>query len=444
MTYLALPLRSIPNSVVVGRQRRTGRRLSRFGEDLLTAVQRASEEGMISDSQIHELFGFARGGLLAHSSAVRKGISAWMAPFRLTEQANRFATFMAAFEAGKKGITDGQGGTKTLSGAELYAFARDAVDQTQAIYGPINRQPWARNPVGHALFTFRAFPLMMSELWLRLPSPQRTLVLGSLVLAAGLNGIPFADDLRDIIDTIAQRVFGEPLNTRRLMTNMVAQASESALGVDLSRIIMNGSLDALTGASISGRIGFGNLIPGTRIGAAGEEFFARTMKDVLGPVGVEAENFAKAFQGDFGALLPSAVRNVGKAVEAARYGQITDAKGQTLLDDVTAAETFMQGLGFSSGRLSQAYETQRGIFQEQAYVDEVKQGFLNEIRTAVAHNDTEALTSVREEITAWNETHTEWPITMKVSQLRTTLKMAGLPLTERTLKLLPRAWRASN
>lgn len=136
------------------------RALEPLGEDLLTAVQRASEEGIISDSQIYELFGFARGGLLAHSSAVRKGISAWMAPFRLTEQANRFATFMAAFEAGK---------SQKLTGAELYNFARDAVDQTQAIYGPINRQPWARNSVGHALFTFRAFPLMMSELWLRLP-----------------------------------------------------------------------------------------------------------------------------------------------------------------------------------------------------------------------------------------------------------------------------------
>lgn len=225
------------------------------------------------------------------------------------------------------------------------------------------------------------------------------------------------------------------------MTNMVAQASESALGVDLSHLIMNGSLDALTGASISGRIGFGNLIPGTRAFAAGEEFFARTLKDVLGPVGAEAENFAKAFQGDFAALLPSAIRNAGKAAEAYRYGKLTDAKGQTLIDDVTAAETFMQGLGFTSGRLSQAYETQRGIFQEQAYVDEVQQGFLNDIRTAVAHNDQEALSDVREEITAWNEMHTQWPIVMKPSQLRSTLKLAGLPLTERTLKLLPKAWR---
>lgn len=103
----------------------------------------------------------------------------------------------------------------------------------------------------------------------------------------------------------------------------------------------------------------------------------------------------------------------------------------------------MQGLGFSSGRLSQAYETQRGIFQEQAYVDEVKQEFLNDIRTAVAHNDIEALSDVREEIIAWNDTHTQWPIVMKPSQLRSTLKLAGLPLTERTLKLLPRAWRAA-
>lgn len=418
--------------------------LEPLGEELLTAVQRAAEEGIISDSQIHEMFGFARGGLLAHSSAVRKGISAWMAPFRFTEQANRFSTFMAAFEAGQKGISDGTGGTKALTGAALYDFARDAVDQTQAIYGPINRQPWARMPIGHALFTFRAFPLMMGELLLRLPAPQRTLALGSLVLAAGINGIPFADDLRDIIDTIAQRVFGTPLNTRRLMTNMVAQASEAAVGTDLSRLIMNGGLDALTGASISGRIGFGNLIPGTRIGAAGEDFFQRTMADIAGPVGTEIGNFAKAFQGQPEALLPSAARNVGKAVEAARYGKLTDYKGQTLINDVTPMETFMQGLGFTSGRLSEAYETQRGGFQEQAYVEEVKNGFLNDIRTAVAHDDMEALADVREEITAWNEMHPRWPIILRPSNLRSTLKLAGRPLTERVFKALPREWRAQN
>lgn len=415
--------------------------LEHLGEELLTAVQRASEEGIISDSQIHEMFGFSRGGLLAHSGAVRKSISAWMAPFRLTEQANRFSTFMAAFEVGQKGISDGSGGMKKLTGAALYDFARDAVDQTQAIYGPINRQPWARTPIGHALFTFRAFPLMMGELFLRLPAPQRTLALGSLVLAAGINGIPFVDDLRDIIDTIAQRVFGSPLNTRRLMTNMAAQASEAAFGTDLSQLIMNGSLDAMTGASISGRIGFGNLIPGTRIGAAGEDFFERTLADIAGPVGAEVQAYVKAFQGQPSAALPSAVRNVGRAVEAARYGKITDYKGQTLIDDVTAGETFMQGLGFTSGRLSQAYETQRGALQEQAYVDEIKQGFLNDIRIAVAHSDAEGLADVREEADAWNEMHPQYPIILRPNQLRNTLRLAGLPLSERILKQLPRAWR---
>ncbi|MGH2746220.1 MAG: hypothetical protein ACRDN8_27755, partial [Thermoleophilaceae bacterium] len=58
-----------------------------LGEDLLQAVRRAAEEGIVSDSQLYEVFGLARGGLLGRSSAARKAADLWMKPFQGTEQA---------------------------------------------------------------------------------------------------------------------------------------------------------------------------------------------------------------------------------------------------------------------------------------------------------------------------------------------------------------------
>ena len=53
------------------------------------------------------------------------------------------------------------------------------------------------------------------------------LALGILVLAAGLQGLPFAEDLMDLIDTIAQRIFGSPFNSQRALRNIAKSASEA-------------------------------------------------------------------------------------------------------------------------------------------------------------------------------------------------------------------------
>lgn len=418
-----------------GQAARDWQSLQHLGTDMIDALRRAHDEGIISETFTNELFGFSKGDLQAHSTVIRKAMDAWMFPFRQAERANRFTTFMAAYDIGKT--------YEQLSGNKLYDFAREAVDQTQGVHGPINRLPWARSPIGHVLFTFKAYPLMLVELIASMPPKSRTIALVSLVLLSGLKGLPYAEDAEDIVNSVAQRVFGSPFNLERALTSTINQASEALIGVDLAKLLLNGGIDALTPAAVAGRVGLGNLIPGTGIALSGEDFFNRTLADIIGPAGSEAQNIASALQGDFSKLLPGVIRHGQRALEGAEFGRITDAKGQTLINNVTPIESFLESLGFTSSRLNDAYNLQRDRFQQEAFVNEVKQEILNKVREGYAHNDQGVIQDAFAEVQAWNKQHVEWPIIINRSTIRSALQLAGLPLNERIARLTPRAWRST-
>ena len=77
-----------------------------------------------------------------------------------------------------------------------------AVQETQFVYNRGNRANWARG-IGAVAFTFKQFSISYVELLARMPWRQRALMIALLVAAAGLEGLPFAEDLEDLIDTIA-------------------------------------------------------------------------------------------------------------------------------------------------------------------------------------------------------------------------------------------------
>jgi hypothetical protein len=86
-------------------------------------------------------------------------------------------------------------------------------------------------------------------------------MLTSLAVGAGVDGLPFAEDIMDLIDTIAQRVFGSPFNSKRAIRNIAKTASEAMVGADLSSVVLNGVVNEVTGMSFASRVGLGNLIP---------------------------------------------------------------------------------------------------------------------------------------------------------------------------------------
>jgi hypothetical protein len=411
---------------------------------LRDALIRASEDGTTMDTEIHQIMGMTQGGLLAKSRKVQRAAEAWMLPFRFAEQVNRITTFVAAYRVGQE---------TRMGGQALYDFAKNAVDNTQNQYNEVNRPSIARHDVWALMFMFKSFPFFMLEmatiLYKQNPKSLVYFLLG-LTMMTGVQGLPFAETIMDLIDTIAQRVFGSPFNTRRAMRNLVKDASEAFVGADLSELVLRGVINDLTGLAVSSRVGMGDLVPGSRVGTADNDY-ARTLSDVLGAPFAMIENGLAAgghlLKGEFTTALregaPTAVRNLVKAAQQYDRGYAEDMQGRKLVD-VTGPEVFWQSIGFTSANLNKTYEMDKIDRQMIAFYQQVRNDFTSQLVAAIRDGDKTKAEETMTVITKWNETYPTMPIGFQPSVIRRRIVESGLPLNERTLRNMPRALRGTS
>jgi len=411
---------------------------------LRQALTSAAQDGTTLDTEIYQIMGLTRGGLLSKSRGVQQAISTWMAPFRLTEQVNRVSTFIAAYKVGAE---------KKLHGEALYKFAQDAVYNTQFRYDEVNRPGLAQSPWGSVLFTFKSYPLFMLEtmgVLFRTKPSAATAMLLSMAVAAGVNGMPFAEDLMDLIDVVSQRLFGAPFNSRRALRNWFKQGSEAITGADLSGVLMNGVVNEATGLNFASRVGMGNLIPGTRLGAADADY-ANLMQEMLGPVGSLVTGWVKGVgsvtKGEFLTAIkqaaPLAARNLVKGGEQFATGFASDLGGRKLAD-VSTWEAFAQSIGFSSAALSRAYDLDRIDKQDKAFYEQMRGEFTKQIVQGVREGNQDLVREAVDSITAWNQAYPAMQMAVTPSAVRRQIIEAGLPLNQRTLMSLPRQLRGAS
>lgn len=411
---------------------------------LRTALTVAAQDGTTLDTEIYQIMGLTRARVLSMSRGVQKAAEVWMAPFRVTEQWNRISTFIAAYKIGQE---------NNLTGDALYKFAQESVAMTQGRYDEANRPALARSPVGALLFTFKAYPIFMLETMTHLAkeNPKAAVImLLSLTAMAGIEGMPFAEDIEDVIDTVAQRVFHSSFNSKRAMRNMFKSASEAIVGVDLSGVLMHGAANQLTGLNFASRVGMGNLLPGTRIGAADADY-KKVMSEVLGPAGSVATGWLNGVdalnRGEFVEAMkvggPLAAQNFIKGVQSFQDGFATDAGGRKVVD-ASGWESFMQTLGFSSNAASNAYEVDRIDKAQAAFYKQAQQEITNDILKGIKSGDTQRVHDAIEYIGAWNRSNPDMPMAISGSSLRRTLALAGLPLNQRNLLMLPKTLRGGS
>lgn len=413
-------------------------------DGLRHALQIAAQDGTTLDTEIYQIMGLSRGQEFSFSGRVQQAMKLWMLPFRVTEQINRLTTFIAAFKLAKdKGMTND----------DAYKSAQETVYATQFRYDEANRPALARGDVGSLLFTFKTYPIFMAETLAHLartsPSSAVFMLLG-LTVMAGVEGLPFAEDLEDLIDTIAQRVFGSPFNTKRALRNVLKNASEAVVGADLSGIFMHGLANELTGLSFASRVGLGNFIPGTRVGTADADY-KRVLTEILGPVGSMAQGWLSGadslFKADFEAAakqaLPLAGQNAVKGVGQWMAGYATDVGGRKLID-VGGWESFWQTLGFSSAALGKAYESDRIDRQTKAFYTQAHAQFTKDLVKAVQSGDLAAAQRVSEAVTEWNKTHPDMPIALSPQNMRKAIGQAGMTLNQRTYAAMPKSLRGSS
>jgi hypothetical protein len=285
----------------------------------------------------------------AHNTLAKVKLG-WGKLFALAELANRKITFIAAYRtAREEGLPNPT------------AFATEAVNRTQFVYNAGNKPRWARNPVGGLLLTFKQYSVNWLELLSQMAfagrpgSPERKAgqravlyMLAVLFMLGGADGLPFEQDLEDAIDGVLQRL-GYNFSSRRKKQEFLA----GVLGDGGADFITHG-LSALPGMPVdfAGRMGMGNLVPGSGLWTK-KENYTRDLGELAGPAGDFAKRAftasGKALGGNLAGaahdLAPLAVRNVVQGIDMARTGTYRDARGY-IVNHTTPLEAGMKAIGF--------------------------------------------------------------------------------------------------
>ncbi|WP_315534100.1 PLxRFG domain-containing protein, partial [Delftia acidovorans] len=329
-----------------------GTRGMKYETDLAHALKSAEDDGVVSPQEVHQLMAQARGaGGLRSGDGTKSGDAraaagnawerakvAWGQPFALAEQFNRRSTFIAAFRIAKAQGMDDPG-----------AFARKAVLETQFVYSKANKPQWARGAVAGTLFTFKTYSVSYLELMQRMwkqggPEGKRAVgwALAMLLLMGGAGGVPFMEDAEDLIDGVGQ-MMGYNLSSKQWRKEALA----GIVGKELAEFLEQG-VSGLPGAPIdvSGRLGMGNLLPGTGL-LLTKQSRERDLLEVVGPAGdLVSRGFAAGRELVGGVMnldpsaagraalevSPTAVRNAVKGLDMAASGMYKDTKGYRVIE----------------------------------------------------------------------------------------------------------------
>ncbi|CAB4122465.1 AdoMet_MTases domain containing protein [uncultured Caudovirales phage] len=430
--------------------------------DLRAAMKRASQEGIVEAQEIFHLYSQGAQGVsvqLANTLAKVPGVgnklkastesvrarseaffTLWGMMFSVAESFNRKLTFIAAWEVAKAN------GEKNP-----YAFAVRAVNETQGIYNKANRPNLARNATGRVVLTFKQFSLMYVELFNRMakrggPEGKRAalIMLAMLMLAAGEEGLPFMQDLNDLIDTLGQ-LMGYDTNTVRSKRRLAYQI----LGKELGDLFLYGTSTHLP-LDYSGRLGLGNLIPGTglfKTSAEGNK--SRELSEVFGPAAGMAMQVSEAFDAASSGnwrkaaenMAPKAVRDLMAATDMAATGEAKDTKGRKNMD-VTLGDAAVKAVGFNPTRVAEASRARGPVMQDKALQKNVESDIVDMWARGLARNDTKLQADAQKKLAEWNAKNPETPVQITPDQLR---KAAREYLTEqnaRIIKSTPRELRS--
>lgn len=419
------------------------------------AMHLAAEKGIVSPQEVHQLIGQAAGkatlragdGTAAGNAAaaLSNGMArlqlGWGKVFGVAEQWNRRTTFIAAYRIAKEN-----------GHADPAAFAEQAVNDTQVVFSKANRPRWARSTIGAVAFTFKTFSINYVELLYRMARSGREgrkaalLALGVLALMSGVSGLPGSDDLDDLIDGLLQRL-GYNFQSKAARQRFFAETLGA--GEVGARLLEHG-VSALPGMPIdvSGRLGLGNLIPGTRLFTKKQDY-GRDVAEIAGPI---ADLGQRAFQaaGKLIAgepiaaaerILPLAGQNLVKGMQMAMTGQYKDQAGKKVLD-VDAADAAVKAIGFQPAdvaRVQRAARTAQGMVE------------LNKIREAeiadawakgIADKDPDAIAAAQADLAEWNRDNPSSPINITRQQVRRRVQTLTMDRAQRLERTAPREIRA--
>jgi len=400
--------------------------------DLAQALKRAEDDGIVSPQEIHHLINRAAGGVGSRFPVLQKVAFVWAAPFSLAEQFNRRISFVAAY------LTAKEQGIKNP-----FAFAEKAVIETQGLYNAGNKPNVSRGVIGATAMTFKQYSIHYLEWLARMaksgPDGKRAalLALALLMLAAGTDGLPFMEDLDDVLDTAGQAM-GYDMNTERARREFIS----SILGEEMGEVATRG-LSAAAGfpVDLSLRMGMGNLLPATDLLLKSNTDTARSLAEIAGPGGsmfIQYRDAAKmVLNGDplDGArkALPLAGQNLTKGIEMAQEGEYRDSLGRRVME-TTPLEAGMKALSFQPATVARESARMQESRQSENLAKQVENEIVDKWARAIADRDRDAEKEALKMRDEWNAKNPDMRIVVKRSQAIRKARNLKMDRRERYIK----------
>lgn len=366
---------------------------------LYRALTLGVQEGFLDESQAMELAGFAEGNFLQRmlpktgaGRTIRNIEYASAYLFQLAENYNRRVVFRAGYELALKNpeagycvevrkrnpellrrmIEEGW----SINEATAFLVGKQTVQGTQYEYGNWNRSEIFRGKKG-VLGVFLTF--MQQQMWFFRHQKGGVKALMLLLAAAGIMGMPGAEDLSDLVQALA-RALGEEFDPEReLRELLVYLGSErpdfwlngaSRYGFGLPQVAEAVGIPWVPRLDLSGSMGMGRLVPGLEPLLAQNEFdskVSQTMTNVAGAAVSIPLAIAQSLYDDnpdwhkrLERGMPTAMRNVSKMYRYWEQGN-ENVKGVRIhefdrSDWRDSMEILATGAGFQLRPITQQYD----------------------------------------------------------------------------------------
>lgn len=411
-------------------------------------IAREIREGAMIPAQSNALINTSRGQI--SSGFTRKFVDGWMLPFNLTEQASRRSLGLAAYRLEyERQIAGGKTETKAQEAARR--FATDTLNLTMGEYSVLNRPPAWRSGIQSFLYMYKVFPTTSIQLFANMSRSGQIAMLASLWLLSGLQGLPLAEDIEDLVDTLAQTLGFKAGSIRMEIAKFI-----DGIFPGMSPFFLQGIVNSVVPADIAGRVSLGNVFPGTGILLSGADV-GRELGDIAGPAPAAllgtANFFIDAVRAPFSDRVQlldvvreapvTMLRATGDAIAYAKSDAIVDRRGYVVVDEANAAVIAARMLGFYPSAAAQQYSSIRIATRVANYQRDVVAGFRQAWIKAKMEGDEARAREIVRAVERWNKgaEGTGLEIGNFVRNSQRALREARMPAGERTLRTLPLAGR---
>jgi len=415
------------------------RGINKYSIDEQAMLSRLQSEGIIDESLATELAGQAHGDLIStmmpKETAFTDNVhfraqqflrgSTWM--FQAAEKFNRRVTALATYRLARN---------KGMDVQRSIDEAREALRVTQFEYARWNRAAFMRGKAG-VFFVFMQY--LQNVLYFVTRDPGKTRYMLMMFMAAGLQGLPGAEDLMDLFDFGSRemkkwlKIKTDPRSDiredlRRMTMSLGASpelmmhglsAQSFGLGLPAVNDMLGTSIPSLT---FENSISAGRVIPGweallnpNRMSGVGA---VEGAKDVLGAAITVPLNILRWTRDQdpseiraFERMAPSVLKGAARAYRIANEGGLYDRGGRLIADfDMSDPEHIGELIGMSLGaqptRVQRIQEARWAEREATEFYSQLRQNLLTDFFYAMEERnlvgDVEAVQRARDAITDFN------------------------------------------